>query len=522
MEQIKVLDCTLRDGGYINQWEFGGENIPKIITGLEDAGIDIIECGFIKNRQEYNEEKSIFQNFEQVEPYINTRENTQYVCMINYGENDVEAIPQCREPGMCGIRVAFHKKDCEGAMELCRELKKKGYLIFVQPMVSLNYSDEEFQELIFSANEIKPYAFYIVDSFGVMKTKNLLHFYDMAEKYLDDEIYIGYHSHNNLQMAFSNAQEMVRHKGKHGIIIDACIMGMGRGAGNLNTELFVEYLNDELHAAYRTEPILHLMDEVIGAIYNRSYWGYSLPHYLSAIYNCHPNYASYLAEKNTLTVTEINEILSGIPEERRIEYSRDYAEGLYLEYLEGAENATKNWDRLEKALHGKTILIIGPGKSAREQKKLVEDFMNQEDVVSISVNGTYQDGKEDYIFVSNLRRYKEFKDIPFYKMIVTSNIRAKEPFAQVDYKSLRNNEECVSDNAAMMLIRLLISVGAKKVALAGIDGYSYNEAQNYADKDKILFMKWETVDAMNTGMKKMLKILGQEIEIDFLTQHKML
>ena len=170
--------------------------------------------------------------------------------MINYGEFSLEKIPVYQGKGIQGIRVAFHKKDADKATEYCRKLKEKGYMVFVQPMISLSYSDTEFIQLIQRVNEIKPYAFYIVDSFGMMKRKNLLRLFYMVEHNLSEDIWVGFHSHNNLQLAYSNAQSLIEAQTTRNIIIDTSVYGMGRGAGNLNTELFADYLNEYTEKKY--------------------------------------------------------------------------------------------------------------------------------------------------------------------------------------------------------------------------------------------------------------------------------
>ena len=129
------------------------------------------------------------------------------------------------------------------ALKLCEEIKAKGYLVFVQAMVSMAYSDEEFLEMIRVVNTLKPYAFYIVDSFGMMKGKDLTRLFYMVEHNLNDSIWIGFHSHNNMQLAYSNAQSLTMMQTERNLIIDSSIYGMGRGAGNLNTELLLEHLN---------------------------------------------------------------------------------------------------------------------------------------------------------------------------------------------------------------------------------------------------------------------------------------
>jgi 4-hydroxy 2-oxovalerate aldolase len=286
MKKISVLDCTLRDGGYCNQWKFGKQNIGRIINALVEADVEIIECGFLTKKREYDMESTQFTSPLQVSSFIPANKHGKlFVCMVNYGEYPIEELPSAEATSLDGIRVAFHKRDMLGAMAYCRQLKEKGYMVFVQPMVSLSYTDEEFGQLISLANDIAPYAFYIVDSFGVMKRKSLLRLYSIVEEQLDEGIVVGYHSHNNMQLAYSNAQSLADIDTSREIIIDSSIFGMGRGAGNLNTELFVEYLNDNCGKSYVLRPLLIVIDEILNNFHETNYWGYSLPNYLSAKHN---------------------------------------------------------------------------------------------------------------------------------------------------------------------------------------------------------------------------------------------
>ena len=151
----------------------------------------------------------------------------------------------------------------------------------------------------------------------------------MVEHNLNENIWIGFHSHNNMQLAFSNAQELVNIQTNRNLIIDSSVYGMGRGAGNLNTELFVEYLNDNCGTEYNIKPLLKIIDDIINGFYQKNYWGYSLPNYISASHNAHPNYASYLDDKKTLTVENINEIFDMMDSEKSLEFDKEYICLLY-------------------------------------------------------------------------------------------------------------------------------------------------------------------------------------------------
>lgn len=523
MGRVRLLDCTLRDGGYCNQWQFGYDNIKKIINGLVSAGIDIIECGFLTNKTAYKKDVSIFTRMEDVAKVIPpNREGKLFVCLMNYGEYTLEEIPDYDGTSLDGIRVAFHKKDMRAALKLCEGIKAKDYKVFIQAMVSLNYTDEEFMELIRLTNEFEPYAFYIVDSFGIMKKKDLTRLFYMVEHKLKENIHIGYHSHNNMQLAYSNAQTLVDIQTKRSLIIDASVFGMGRGAGNLNTELFVEYMNDNLGTEYMLKPLLTIIDEVLNHYYQLNYWGYSLPNYLSAAHNCHPNYASYLDDKKTLTVENMDEIFSMMDEEKRSTFDKKYIEGLYIRYMDNGRIYGEHLYELRKILEGRRVLIIAPGKSGEYEKDKVIACAARKDVVSISVNFDYPHVETDFIFLSNLRRFRELDPSKKCKTIVTSNIPADGVYLKTKYTELLNCIEAVKDNAGMMLIKFLINLGVKEILLAGFDGYSYDISANYAEQQMAMFTKKAILDAMNTGMSAMLSEYAKQIKIGFLTQPRFL
>lgn len=521
MNKVKVLDCTLRDGGYCNQWKFGFKNTKKIIRSLLEAHIDIIECGFLTNKVRYQIGVTKFNTMEQLATVIpKDKAGKMFVAMINYGEYNLDDLPQYDGTSIDGIRVAFNKQNRIEALEICRIIMNKGYKVFCQAMVSLSYIDEEFLDLIRRVNEICPYSFYIVDSFGMMKRKDLIRLFYMVERNINKHILIGFHSHNNMQLSYSNAQTFVDVQTNQDLIIDTSVLGMGRGAGNLNTELFIEYLNDNLGTHYLLKPLLHIIDEVLNKFYCESYWGYSLPNYLSAAHNTHPNYATYLDDKNTLTVENMDEIFSMMSDEKRDGFDKTYIEELYIQYMAKGKINDIHLSSMKDALKGKKVLIIGPGRSVIDEKEKVIKFARCEDVVSISINFDYLYYDTNYIFLSNLRRFRELDEKKKGKIIVTSNIPSDDVYLKVKYTELLNDVEAVRDNAGMMIIKYLIKMGVREVVIAGIDGYSHDSTSNYAEEQMALNTKNAVLDAMNAGMKEMLKRYSREIKISYLTTQK--
>lgn len=517
MSEIKILDCTLRDGGYCNDWQFGQSNIHSIINGLIEANIDIIECGFITQKHEKNRDRTQFVSFEDVAEILpSDREGKIFVAMINYGEYSIQDIPDHDGKSVDGIRVAFHKKDRIEALEYCEQIKEKGYKVFVQGMVTLSYSDEEFVDLIRRVNELAPFAFYIVDSFGMMKRKDLIRLFYTVEHNLSDNIIIGFHSHNNMQLAYSNALALTQVQTNRQIVIDSSVYGMGRGAGNLNTELFTEFLNENFNGRYVLQPLLNIIDDILDGFYRKNYWGYSLPNYLSAKNNAHPNYAGYLDDKKTLTVEDMENIFQLMDEDKKVRFDKKYIEELYIQYLANGKEQDIHKDELKKILKGKKVLLIAPGKSSVEEQDKINTY--DREAIRISVNFDYSNS--DFIFLSNLRRFRELDSKIYRKCIVTSNITSNQVYIRTKYRDLLNNIDMVRDNAGLMAIKFLINNGVREICLAGFDGYSHDTRENYAKKDMEFITKNAVLDAMNEGILTMLRKYSENIKLTFLTTPK--
>lgn len=521
MNRIMILDCTLRDGGYVNNWNFGIQNIHSVISELVHSNVEIIECGYVSKKKPCDPNSTQFNSVEMLNALLPAdRKNCLMVAMINFGEYLAEDIPERIHTGIDGFRVAFHKDNAAEALEFCMQIKDKGYAVFVQPMVTLNYTDREFLSLISVVNQVKPYAFYVVDSFGAMESKDLLHLFYLTDSNLDKDVCIGFHSHNNLQQSSSLAQLLVGQNTDRKTIIDSSVFGMGRGAGNLNSELFAEHLNKFYGKNYKIRPMLKIMDDVLAPIYQNKYWGYSLPHYLSAVYNCHPNYATFLDDKNTLTYEDIESIFQSIPAERRSKYSADYIRDLYSAY-QNSKTIDSGEEELLKMLAGKDIVILAPGKSLEDERERVANVLAETDALVIAVNFIPENYETDFCFFGNIRRWEARDSSAPVKTIITSNIKSERAATYIiPYSDLVNETEHVTDNSGLMLIALLIKAGVKSILLAGMDGYRIQSLDNFVERT-LEFSKSATVmQAMNDGITKVLTTYSKQVPIKFITKER--
>lgn len=519
MKNIKILDCTLRDGGYINDFNFGKAGIRKIINQLTTSGIDIIECGFLEDG-EYDENSSVYTTVEQIRNFLpKNHHNSLFVAMACYGEYDISQLSNYDGSSIDGIRVTFHYNEVDEALEYCKQIITKGYKVFVQPVGTTSYSDEQLLHLIRRVNELQPYAFYLVDTLGLMHQNDVLRFFYLIDHNLNKSIHMGFHSHNNLQLSYSNCQALANMESDRVISLDASVNGMGRGAGNLNTELIATYINDHISRKYEIEPLLEIVDEFILDIKKTHEWGYTVPYYLAAINGCHPTYASYLSKKQTLTVRNISTILRMIDPEKRSLFNKDLAESKYREFQECEIDDRATIARLKEKIEGNNVIVLGPGNTLNTHREVILSSVSEHNCIIISVSFVPDFLDCNYTFLSNKKRYNTTFN-PYNKklnLIHTSNIMVDDDDSYaVNYSSLLSEDDIIMDNTTIMLLNLLCKIKPAKVCLAGCDGYNV-ESNNYYQQRLQFNQDKEYLLSINEAMATRINELKNLINIEFLT-----
>ncbi len=329
---VVLLDCTLRDGGYNNDWCFGHDTLIGVFERIVSAGVDFLEVGFLDQRRPFDPDRSIFPDTASVAKVFGglDRGRTKLVGMIDFGTCDISHVQPRAESCLDGIRVIFKKHLREPAMAFCRQLKDMGYIVFSQLVSITSYTDDELMDLIRLVNDVKPHAVSIVDTYGLLHKGNLFHYYEMLDRHVDRGVAVGYHSHNNFQLAYANSIELInRHRDRsRTLLCDGSLFGMGKGAGNAPIELLCMYMRDNFGKDYHVSQLLEAIDANIVPLYAKYHWGYSLKAFVAASNDCHPNYVSYLVDKKTLSIKSVNEILSRLQGDKKLLYDRDSIEQL--------------------------------------------------------------------------------------------------------------------------------------------------------------------------------------------------
>lgn len=526
---VQLLDCTLRDGGYVNNWNFGYNTTICILDRLIEAGVDIIEVGFLDERENLNLNRTIQPDSRSLDTLLAEviPGETMLVAMIDYGTCSIEHILPCNESKIDGIRVIFKRPKMKDAILFGKELSELGYKVFLQIVSITDYSDKDIIDFIKLANEADPYAVSMVDTYGLMHKEKMLRYFSLLDQNLNAEICIGYHSHNNFQLAYANTCELIKFAAKHDIIVDGTVYGIGKSAGNAPLELLAMYLNENHGKRYELNQILEVIDTNILRIYQQKQWGYSLHYFLSASNNCHPNYINYLLSKKTLSVASINEIASNIPDEFKLNYNQRCVEELYRDFQKKIELMGASFLELQRTLSSQRILIIGPGPTIASHQKEIECYINNYRPIIISTNFVPPNYSVDYLFISNAKRYNMLSSI-FRKLsdkvaiIASSNITTTgKPFDYlISYEEFLDNDLFIEDNALIMLLKALCRSDdylPSSIALAGFDGFAQKSNHSYFDEFMELGNDYLHMSKVNDAIIKRLPEFRGKTNIIFLT-----
>ena len=534
MSRIKLLDCTLRDGAYIVNADFGEPAIKGIIRKLQDANIDIIECGWLKDKEHENGH-TFYHVPSDVVQYITKRKpNFMYVAMIDWDRYDLSNLPECDGESIDAIRVVFPYNKFREGINVGKEVLKKGYTLFFQAANTLAYSNEDLKDLAKEVNASGAKSLSVVDTFGAMYEEDLDRIVSALDKELNPEIALGFHSHNNQQLAFSNAIHFIKllDKTERNVIVDSSLCGMGRGAGNATTELMANYLNRKYDAGYNMNAVMDAIDIYMKHFEEMYKWGYSTEYCIAGMYCCHVNNIAYLTKNHRTSAKDMRNIIESLSPEDRKKYDYDLLEEKYIENQNRKIDDTAAIEALKKAMEDKSIVLIAPGKSSLTEKDKVDAFIdaNRADVIVIAVNALLDKyGTEyDYLFLTNNARYEYAKETrssqyKAVKKILLSSVKVdgKDDEYIVEFERAIKRGWDHFDNAVICCLRLLKQLEVKNVFISGFDGFKETYNESYADVSLPTINPGKKWDELNEEIKDMFKDVKKSasgMNITFLTE----
>lgn len=291
-EAIKVVDCTIRDGGLINDHYFDDEFVREVYKAISASGVDYMEIGYRCSKSimspdkfgkwKFCEEDTIKRAIKGV------KTNTKLSVMVDIGRVEKDDILPCKDSVVDMIRVATYVKDVDKAIDLAKDAADKGYETTINIMAISRALDNELDEALDQIErESKVIAVYIVDSFGALFSENVHYLAEKYKKYLKTKE-VGIHAHNNQQLGYANTIEGIR-KGCN--FVDGTVYGIGRAAGNCPLELLIGFLKNP---KFDIRPILDVISKEFIPLREKMEWGYLIPYAITGMVNEHPRAAMAL------------------------------------------------------------------------------------------------------------------------------------------------------------------------------------------------------------------------------------
>ena len=501
LPKFEILDCTIRDGGYLNNWYFDKKLVKELYRNISRTGVDFIEIGFRNIQQKdfgiwYSTPEKL------IDELFHSLSGAAISLMIDEDSVDLSHIPQAKESLVRMYRITCHKDRVLAAIDLADQIKAKGYQVSLQLMGIVGYAQDDFDQLIKPLQAAAVDYIYFADTYGSLLPEDIKKFIDWLKPTGKK---IGFHAHNNLQLAFANTLEAIR----HGIdIVDGTVYGMGRGAGNLPLEVLIIYLEKTLkNDRYNAIPVLDLIDRYFIRFKEELKWGYNLPYMLSGITQVHPNYAKCLMDNYQYNMDDMVKILEVIKDMELIGFNRTVLDQLIqrgftdamAEKEELGHDETEIDDLLKKLPvtyknrhDGRDFFILANGPSLKEYKQDIDEFIECYDPVVMGAN--YLGGlfKPHYHAFSNKKRFMNYVDqVDARSKLLLSSIFEEDfirDYTTQDYERLVHlnhwssrfdiQKDVITSSCrtiSILLIGVAIIMGARRIFIAGMDGYKNKE-----------------------------------------------
>ncbi|MCP4713558.1 MAG: nucleoid-structuring protein H-NS [Deltaproteobacteria bacterium] len=294
-EEIKVLDCTIRDGGLINNYQFTDDFVKAVYRACCDSGIDIMEIGKkLAVSEEYTHEKYGLWNFcddddiKRIVDSCDSEHRPLLAAMYDVGRVDITKLLPRDESPLDMIRTACYVADIDKGIDLSKRSKDQGYLTTINIMASSAAIESDLIEALEQVNEVKEVDYlYLVDSYGAFYSEQVSYYLNLYKKHAPNKE-LGFHAHNNQQLGFSNTQQAII----DGVnLLDATINGIGRGAGNCNLELLLNFLKNP---KFDVRPVYKAIQEEFVPLRKQIEWGFNDIYGISGHLNQHPRAAMKL------------------------------------------------------------------------------------------------------------------------------------------------------------------------------------------------------------------------------------
>jgi len=502
---MKILDCTLRDGGYYNNWFFDNALVDSYLKAMKSSSIDMIELGS-RNFDSIGFKGPFYYTTEQFIETLVLPDGPDYGVMVDaktllsfeggvgIALNRLFCEKSCSKLGF--VRVAFHFKEINSAAEIVGALDSLGYRVIINLMQITEQSDDCIKstaKLLQKVSGIS--ALYFADSLGSMKAKDVSRIVRLLKSEWTGDL--GIHAHNNMGLALENTMAAI-HAGVE--LCDSTVAGMGRGAGNVETELLLVELETQGVGDYHLGSVGALAVTEFGKLKIRYGWGSSIYYFLAAKYRIHPTYVqtilsdSHYGDDERLEAISRIPLLSGMVNFDKTALARVFnGDSVFFEPVELESKKLNDIDFIEN----EAVVLIANGNELLKHLKWVAYYLNQSQVPVFNINEPIEELSEyvDFCFFLHNARLVDFKDSlnsSAYHSIIPLNRFSASEFNGVELDRIYNYPVKIEPNSfeygssggvipedltAVYAISALIQLGIKKIFLIGFDGYGQGDVR---------------------------------------------
>jgi len=493
-KKLKFLDCTLRDGGYYNRWDFSQDLINSYLKTMSLIGVDIVEIGFrgsIKNSYlgplAYSSDEFLKQLKIEKSLKISVMVNASNILTGNIKKNISKIFNNKKNSPVSIVRLACHYNDIKKIDAACNILGKLGYEVIVNLM---QISERTKEEIKYTAKKLQKNKFvkcmYFADSLGSMNSDDIIEKIKTIKQDFHKDV--GIHTHDNLGKALTNTISAV----SSGVNwIDSTVYGMGRGPGNLKTEIgLIEIAKSEKYLK-NIDSMMHLITKYFLPLHNKYNWGTNPFYYLAGKYKIHPTYIQTMLSDKVFDFSVIRKIIESL---QKVDSSSFNPKK--LNFANSSKTKKINWNP-EKIFKNKEVLILGNGKTAIDHKKELELFVKKNNPIVLALNLKknisenlidFRVASHPFRILSELDQLSKIKKkiiMPHSQLpdLIKKKIN-KDKVLDFGLRLERNkfrfykNYCSVPNNLVFSYILGIVNAGkADKIFLAGFDGYDKQDTR---------------------------------------------
>jgi len=502
---LKIVDCTLRDGGYYVGWDFDSTLVESYLKALSTCRIDILEIGFrtFLNNGFYGAYAYTTDKFLEG---LNIPKNINLAIMINAKEiinnhSSLEhSIKKLFQPQVNSkveiVRIAFTFKETSETIDIANILLGLGYKVILNLMQIDLIDDKSLLktlDLISSLESLE--CLYFADSFGNLDQKKIKRIVKSIRQFWQGSL--GFHAHDNKGLAFANSLSAI----EEGVdYIDGTILGMGRGAGNTKTENLVIELSKD-NQKFFPDALFQLVSDDFTKLKEKYEWGPSIYYHLSAIDGIHP---TYIQELMTEKRYDNEHILSAINFLRNEEAPVFSLENL-SRAISGLSSSKPGLWNAKNHFQDKDVLIIGPGPKLKKYINEINEIIESNDVKVLCLNTNSiinHDMVDAYVTCHEMRIVIESDEyvklnkaiimpkerIPKFLRNTLNNVNIYDYGLEVKRNEFSYNDNgCTLDSSLSLAYAIAVASagGAKRILLAGIDGYEKSDPR-FEEVERVL------------------------------------